>query len=89
MPVRNRSQFEAAERKIELVAPEELDQALIETVTLGFSMTREDAVSGALALLGFGRATTKIAGLLEERIRELSSSGHLAEVDDLVTPGIV
>ncbi|MNG20072.1 hypothetical protein D3C84_1042960 [compost metagenome] len=52
-------------------------------------MTREDAVSGALALLGFGRATTKIAGLLEERIRELSSSGHLAEVDDLVTPGIV
>ncbi|MCY1507689.1 putative DNA helicase [compost metagenome] len=89
VPVRNRSQFEAAERKIELVAPEELDQALIETVTLGFSMTREDAVSGALALLGFGRATTKIAGLLEERIRELSSSGHLAEVDDLVTPGIV
>lgn len=57
--IRNRAQLEAAERKIELVAPEEIDLALLETVTLEFSMATEDAVSGALSLLGFGRATAK------------------------------
>lgn len=85
IPIRSRGHFESAERKIEWVAPEELDQALLETVTLGFSMSREDAISGALGLLGFGRATSKIAGILEERIGALSAQGRLQLVDGVVT----
>lgn len=71
---------------MEWVAPEELDQALVETVTLGFSMSREEVISGALALLGFGRATAKIAGMIDERIVVLVNNGSLRMVDGLVTP---
>ena len=72
-------------RLIEWVAPEELDQALVETVTLGFSMSREDAISGALGLLGFGRATSKISSVLEERISSLTAEGRLQLVDGVIT----
>lgn len=83
--IRNRSQLEAAERKIELVAPEELDLAITETVTLGFSMTVEEAISGALALIGFGRATAKISAILEGRVQKLLASGGLTEVSGLIS----
>ena len=61
------------------------DQALVETVTLGFSMSREDAISGALSLLGFGRATSKISSVLEERIGCLTTEGRLQLIDDVIT----
>jgi hypothetical protein len=83
--IRNRAQLEASERKIELVAPEEMDLALLETVTLGFSMASEDAVSGALSLLGFGRATAKISGVLEARLDKLTNTGRLAAVDGMLS----
>lgn len=83
--IRNRAQLEAAERKIELVAPEEIDLALLETVTLGFSMATEDAVSGALSLLGFGRATAKISGVLESRLDELTNAGHIASLNGVLS----
>ncbi|MHC8335991.1 DUF3320 domain-containing protein [Pseudomonas sp. LB3P25] len=54
--IRSRAHWESAERKLEWVAPEELDRALIEIIISGFSMSHEDAISGALRLLGFGRA---------------------------------
>ena len=85
IPIRSRAERESAERKIEWVAPEELDQALVETVTLGFSMSREDAISGALGLLGFGRATSKISSVLEERIGCLTTEGRLQLIDDVIT----
>ena len=86
IPIRSRAHLESSERKVEWVAPEELDQALVETVTLGFSMSREEVISGALALLGFGRATAKIAGMLDERIVALANEGRLRMVDGVVTP---
>lgn len=79
--VRDRSQLDMSERKIEFVAPAELDMALIETITLGFSMDAEDAISGALTLLGFGRATSKIAGVFEDRLNALIASGRLMASD--------
>lgn len=85
IPIRSRAERESSERKIEWVAPEELDQALVETVTLGFSMSREDAISGALSLLGFGRATSKISSVLEERIGCLTTEGRLQIVDEVIT----
>ncbi|MGU9868747.1 DUF3320 domain-containing protein [Kluyvera ascorbata] len=85
IPIRNRAHLESAERKLEWVAPEEIDRALLETITLGFSMSREDAISGALDLLGFGRATAKISQSLEERIGNLISQRHLKMADGVIT----
>lgn len=84
-PVRSRAHWETGERKFEWVAPEEMDQALVETVSLGFSMSREDAISGALGLLGFGRATSKIAGMLDERIERLVCAGRLQVADGVIS----
>ncbi len=84
IPIRSRAERPSAERKFEWVAPEELDQSLLETVTLGFSMTREDAISGALGLLGFGRATSRVSVSLEERIDSLVTEGRLQVVDGVV-----
>ncbi|UZE09846.1 DUF3320 domain-containing protein [Pseudomonas sp. B21-053] len=75
--IRSRAHWDSAERKLEWVAPEELDQALVEIITSGFSMSRDDAISGALKLLGFGRATAKVAALLEERIDQLTLNRRL------------
>lgn len=75
--IRSRAHMESAERKLEWVAPEELDQALMEIITSGFSMSPDDAISGALRLLGFGRATAKVTALLEEQIDQLTRNGRL------------
>ncbi len=85
IPIRNRAHMESAERKLEWVAPEEIDQALLETITLGFSMSREDAISGALTLLGFGRATAKMSQSLEERISKLATKRRLHVISNIVT----
>lgn len=85
VPIRNRAHMESAERKLEWVAPEEIDRALLETITLGFSMSREDAISGALSLLGFGRATAKVSRYMEERISHLANNRSVNVVDGVVT----
>lgn len=85
IPIRSRAHWGSAERKLEWVAPEEIDNALLETVTLGFSMNSDEAISGALGLLGFGRATSKISAELEKRIHHLTATGRLQEAGGVVT----
>jgi len=70
---------------LEWVAPEEIDNALLETVTLGFLMNSDDAISGALGLLGFGRATSRISAELEKRIHHLTATGRLQVAGGVVT----
>ncbi|PKM31581.1 MAG: DUF3320 domain-containing protein [Gammaproteobacteria bacterium HGW-Gammaproteobacteria-11] len=87
--VRSRASFDPAEKKIEWVAPEEIDQALVDTVKSGFSMSRDAAIAGALNLIGFGRATSKITGILDERLEYLVSEGRLQMSGGLLTTGSV
>jgi hypothetical protein len=75
--VRSRSSLESVERKIELIAPEELDAALLEVIRTSFSISQEDAISGALDMLGFGRASSNIAAKLTERIDTLLRTGRI------------
>jgi hypothetical protein len=75
--VRDRSDFESAERKIELVAPEELDAALIEIVRKSFSIDPIAAIAAAIELLGFGRATANISSIMQDRLKELLKRGHV------------
>lgn len=82
--VRDRSDLGNSEKKIELIAPEELEQAICETVRAGFSMSMGEAISGALALLGFSRATAKMASLMEERIQALIINNVLCERNGII-----
>lgn len=82
---RDRSSFSPADKKIELVAPEEIDAALLESVRLGYSLDAESAISSAIGLLGFGRATQKIAAAVDERINVLIQSGALERTAGVIT----
>ncbi|WP_067068371.1 DUF3320 domain-containing protein [Roseateles chitosanitabidus] len=82
---RDRSSFNAADKKIELVAPEEIEAALLESVRLAYSLDLDAAISSAIGLLGFGRATQKISATVEERLERLVNAGSLARVDSVIT----
>ena len=75
--VRNRSEFPSTERKIEWVAPEELDAALVDVVRMGFSISQDAAVSSALDTLGFGRVTANIANAMNARVDGLIKTKRL------------
>ncbi len=70
-PYRNRDAVEAAERKIEYVAPEELSSALYEVVASNIDVELDDLVSEALQRFGFQRATQKARDLLETSIQAM------------------
>ena len=84
--VRNRSELSPADRKIEWVAPEEIDEALLQSVRLGFSLSKDDAVSSALDLLGFGRATQRISSAVEDRLALLLEKNRVSFANAMVTP---
>lgn len=85
--IRDRSAMESAERKIELVPPEEIDRALQESVRIGFSIPIDDAVPTVVGLLGFGRATQRIAGVVQQRIDRLISDSILRCEEGVLTLG--
>lgn len=84
IPVRDRSAFATADRKIEWVAPEEIDAALLESIRLGFSLSTENAVAAAIEMLGFGRATQRTTGAVEERLNALIESRRASVSDGMV-----
>ncbi len=83
--VRNRNAFESAEKKIEHVAPEELDAALLEVVRMGFSIEQDAAITGALDSLGFGRATANISNTMKARLASLLKKGVIKRDDGRLT----
>jgi very-short-patch-repair endonuclease len=85
--IRSREVLETTERKIELVAPEEIDAALLEVVRLGFSMGSEAAIAGALEMLGFGRVTSRMKELVGARIDKLVATNRLIQVDAMLRKG--
>ena len=85
--IRSREALEPTERKIELVAPEEIDAALLEVVRLGFSMGSAAAISGALEMLGFGRATNRMKEVMDVRLEQLLATSRLIQVDSMLRKG--
>ena len=75
VPIRDRAKLPAAERKIELVSPYEIRAALLKTVELAFSIDAVAAVSEAAQLLGFGRASSRIAAEIQLQLNHLIEAG--------------
>jgi very-short-patch-repair endonuclease len=72
--VRNRSNFPAAMKKLELVAPEEICAAIEMAVTNSFGLERQDVPVSVCRLLGFSRTTdnfwTIIDPICEQMLRD-------------------
>lgn len=77
VPIRNRAMLPTAERKIELVSPYEIRAALLKTVELAFSIDAVVAVSEVAQLLGFGRASSKIAAEIQLQLNHLIQAGDV------------
>jgi superfamily I DNA and/or RNA helicase len=75
--IRDRSEFDTTSRKLEWVAPEEIDSALLKTVELGFSVPAIETLQGAIKFLGFGRMTESMEAMLNKQLKLLIKSGKL------------
>lgn len=83
--VRDRSNLESSEKKLELVAPEEIRVALLAEIRRGFSMSVEAAMSSAARALGFQRVTAQAEDVFRAQIRYLVDDGTLKHAGDLVS----
>jgi len=82
IPVRSRSLLPAAERKIELIAPNEIRTALLKTIEMTFSIRTADLVAEIARAFGFGRATANIAAHIETQLNVLLSTNALKTAED-------
>jgi hypothetical protein len=82
--VRDRSSLEPGQKKLELIAPEEIAQALKSEVTRGFSLPANDAISAAGRALGFRRVTSGASAAIEKQLRRLVELGALKQVGDKI-----
>jgi very-short-patch-repair endonuclease/DNA polymerase III delta prime subunit len=80
--IRNRSDFENAEKKIEHVAPVEIEEALLHCVKNAFTIDRGEAISDALSQLGFSRSTAAISSHMNLIVEGLLKRGSLKNVGD-------
>jgi hypothetical protein len=69
--VRDRSNFEPRCKKLELVAPEEITEALRLVIERGYTISEDAAFSEAASLLGFQRMTNQAWALLAEALELL------------------
>lgn len=75
--VRNRSALPSAYKKLEFVAVEEIEIALIEVIETSFGISREEAIISALRLLGFERVTQDMFNRVTDLITKLVKSGRI------------
>ncbi|KRA02098.1 DUF3320 domain-containing protein [Achromobacter sp. Root565] len=80
--VRDRSSLPTAERKIELIAPEEIRAALVQTTLLAFSISSAHLIAEVARQLGFNRASANITARIEAQLGVLLARQTLSPIDD-------
>jgi very-short-patch-repair endonuclease len=75
--VRDRSLLDPTERKLEFIAPEELEESLLEEVGESFSLVPDEAIQNAAKRLGISRVTDQTKQLMTQVIDQLVDAGHL------------
>jgi very-short-patch-repair endonuclease len=83
--VRDRSALPPSSRSIELVSNTEIAHALLQVVEMSFSISRQDAISEALSLIGFKRATEKVRDNFEDVFTTLIKEGKLQFQGEIVS----
>lgn len=73
--VRDRSKLPAAYRKLSLIAPEEIGEAIVQVVSGAISITEQEAIPLIAKLLGFSRVTDEMRQQLSEAIGKAIQAG--------------
>jgi very-short-patch-repair endonuclease len=80
-PVRSRVLLDPADRKLEVVAPEELDAIILDVVQRSFTIPSEEAARNVVRSIGLQRTGHNAVAILQRRIESLERDGRLL-VDD-------
>jgi hypothetical protein len=81
-PVRDRSAIPSAQRKLELIAPEERARAVEKAVSDGFGLAAEAVAPAAAKLLGYSRPNDDVLVGLQEAVQLAVATGRLAQRGD-------
>ena len=83
--IRDRSAFQAAERKLELIAPEEIGEAICRVVESSYGIGLDDLPQPVCRLLGFGRTSEDMVLLVRSIAAKLANTGRLEIQNDHLT----
>ena len=86
VPVRDRSGLPNASRKLELIAPEELQIAIKQVVSDALGIERDDLTREACKLFGFKTASGNMRQRIELILNEMIERGDLIERDGSLLP---
>jgi hypothetical protein len=77
---RDRSALPASSRKLELIAPEELAEAVLRVARESFGIEPDSLAPAAARLLGFARVMEDVRARLAEVVASLRAEGRLREI---------
>ena len=84
IPVRDRSGLPSALRQIDVVAPEEITEALQLIVSESFGIGTEEVTTLTAKALGFDRTTAQISDAIKKCLRSAIRKGLIIRVDGLL-----
>lgn len=79
VPVRDRSELSHRSRKVELIPPEELAEAVLRVVNSSVGIAPEEAVTEACRLLGYGRVSEQLKKAAWQAKERLLREGNIQE----------
>jgi very-short-patch-repair endonuclease len=82
--VRNRSSLPAAEKKLELIAPEEIRLAFEQTIEEAMTITISDCIAEVSNRLGFHRTTIQMREIFENEFKCLQNSKKIIFDGDII-----
>ena len=77
--VRNRSELPNASRKLELIAPEEIEMAIKQLVSDAFGIEQDDLAREVCKLFGFKTVSANMRQQVNQIVNEMIEHGHLKE----------
>lgn len=84
-PVRDRSALPAASRKLQFVAPEEVDAAIRRVLLDSYGMPPEEVPAAVCRLFGFARVSEDMKDAIEDRLKICLAQGVVALQGDYLT----
>ena len=82
--VRDRSALPAASRRIELIAPEEINIAILGIVDASYGIAASDLPGAVCRAFGFGRTTEDMTAAIDLRVAALTSTRDVVLADGMV-----
>jgi hypothetical protein len=86
-PIRDRRNLPNSSKKINYIAPEEIEEAIILVVTDSIGIPQEEAISEVARILGYTRTSEKIREYIKNSVTRLLLDGRLKQHNhNLVLP---